>query len=116
MRISDWSSDVCSSDLDPAVIASLGRLIGTEPLRQVAPASARQHPPERASHSIASKNRRPSLRGPRLPSRPPGTKSRKRSPFSSLRLSPSPPAPTSQFPTSTPTQFEPPKLLLHPHN
>src|SRR3546814_17136716 len=37
---------------DPAVIASLGRLIGTEPLRQVAPASARQHPPERASHSI----------------------------------------------------------------
>src|SRR3546814_11570090 len=27
MRISDWSSDVCSSDLDPAYIALMGSLI-----------------------------------------------------------------------------------------
>ncbi len=70
---------------DPAIAAPLNRLIGTEPIPgHIAPTCSRTSEP----HS-ASKKRRPLLRGPRLPLRPPGTNGFSNSHCASRSISPS---------------------------
>src|SRR3546814_8950704 len=76
MRISDWSSDVCSSDLRDQVVIHFARM-----RRHVAPAQARmggtetvvevaQQPAERPGAAVAASVSRNAANGANLSSRP----------------------------------------------
>ena len=63
-----------NAHFNPSIVAPLDRLVVV-----YCPGKSRQRAPERAIHKSAFKKRRLSVRGPRLPFRPPGTNSLSRS-------------------------------------
>src|SRR3546814_2388089 len=73
MRISDWSSDVCSSDLH------LDLLLGTGPLAPAArPASGARRPPRHLADRASQPRQRAGRRPSRRPRRPDARRNRPR--------------------------------------